>query len=273
MAGDDAKRMSLPRPKGALTAEAVLATAPGQRAPILRGVSFSLEPGEVLCIVGPSAAGKSTLARVIVGIWPAAQGSVRLDGTDLSHWDSEELGQHIGYLPQDVELFAGTVAQNIGRFQETVDSEQVIAAAEQAGCHDLIQHFAEGYNTQIGEGGQALSGGQRQRVALARALYGDPSLIVLDEPNSNLDAAGEEALLGAIHGLKTRGKTVILITHKVNILAVADKILVMNSGVSQSFGPRDEILTRLLGPRIVSTDSNAAQSAPQPLTVTPGATR
>nr|WP_294567186.1 type I secretion system permease/ATPase [uncultured Rhodopila sp.] len=273
MAGDDARRMSLPRPKGALTAEAVLATAPGQREPILRGVSFSLEPGEVLCIVGPSAAGKSTLARVIVGIWPAAQGSVRLDGTDLSHWDSEELGQHIGYLPQDVELFAGTVAQNIGRFQETVDPEQVIAAAGQAGCHELIQHFAEGYNTQIGEGGQALSGGQRQRVALARALYGDPSLIVLDEPNSNLDAAGEEALLGAIHGLKAREKTVILITHKVNILAVADKILVMNSGVSQSFGPRDEILTRLLGPRIVSTDSNAAQSAPQPLPVTPGATR
>lgn len=273
MAGDDVRRMSLPRPKGALTAEAVLATAPGQREPILRGVSFSLEPGEVLCIVGPSAAGKSTLARVIVGIWPAAQGSVRLDGTDLSHWDSEELGQHIGYLPQDVELFAGTVAQNIGRFEETVDPEQVIAAAEQAGCHDLIQHFADGYNTQIGEGGQALSGGQRQRVALARALYGDPSLIVLDEPNSNLDAAGEEALLGAIHGLKARGKAVILITHKVNILAVADKILVMNSGLSQSFGPRDEILTRLLGPRIVSTDSNAAQSAPQPLTVTPGATR
>jgi ATP-binding cassette subfamily C protein len=276
MAGFDPERMALPRPKGYLAVENVIAGAPGQREAILRSVAFSLEPGEVLCVVGPSAAGKSTLARVVVGIWPPGQGAVRLDGADLSHWDSQELGQHIGYLPQDVELFVGTVAQNIGRFRDDIDSDQVIGAAEQAGCHDLIQHFAEGYNTQIGEGGKALSGGQRQRVALARALYGDPALVVLDEPNSNLDAAGEEALQGAIHGLKARGKTVILITHKINILAGADKILVMNSGVIQAYGTRDEMLPRLLGPRVVPTPGDPIVAAPaplQPVTVTPGAAR
>jgi ATP-binding cassette subfamily C protein len=265
MAGAEPERMSLPRPSGALALESVVVAAPGQRDAILRGIAFSLSPGEVLCIVGPSAAGKSTLARVIVGIWPPAQGAVRLDGADLSHWHSQQLGQHIGYLPQDVELFVGTVAQNIGRFQENIDPALVIAAAEQAGCHELIQRFADGYNTQIGEGGQALSGGQRQRVALARALYGDPALVVLDEPNSNLDAAGEEALLSAIHGLKARGQTVVLITHKVNILAAADKILVMSSGTVQGFGPRDEILVQLLGPRIVPASAHAAPAEPTPL--------
>jgi ABC-type protease/lipase transport system fused ATPase/permease subunit len=203
-----------------------------------------------------------------------------LDGFELSQWDPQNLGRHIGYLPQDVELFSGTVAQNIGRFQNDIDSDGVILAAEQAGCHELVQYLAEGYDTQIGDGGQALSGGQRQRVALARALYGDPNLVVLDEPNSNLDAAGEEALLDAIRGLKTRGKTVILITHKVNILAAADTVLLINDGLPQSFGPRDEVLSRLLGPRVVTTPaSNAtpastfapastvapAQAAPQPV--------
>ena len=266
VAGQEPERMPLPPPQGALSVENVLAGAPGQREAILKGISFALAPGEILCVVGPSAAGKSTLARVIVGVWAAAQGAVRLDGSDLSHWDGQQLGRHIGYLPQDVELFAGTVAQNIGRFGEDIDSQHVIAAAEQAGCHELIQHFSEGYNTQIGDGGMALSGGQRQRVALARALYGEPSLIVLDEPNSNLDAAGEEALLRAIQGLKARGKTAILITHKVNILAVADKILVMANGQVQSFGPRDEILARLLGPRVVPAAQPAAapEPAPQP---------
>lgn len=276
MAGAESTRMALPRPNGALSVEAVIAAAPGQREPILRGISFSLEPGEALCIVGPSAAGKSTLARVIVGIWSVGQGAVRLDGSDLSHWDSQQLGEHIGYLPQDVELFAGTVAQNIGRFQENIDSDRVIAAAEQAGCHELIQHFAEGYNTQIGDGGQALSGGQRQRVALARALYGDPALIVLDEPNSNLDSAGEEALLSAVHGLKSRGKTAILITHKMNILAAADKIMVMANGTVQGFGPRDEVLAKLLGPRIVPAAANTASPEAQvlqPIPAAPGAAR
>jgi len=275
VAGAEPNRMSLREPKGALAVESVYVAAPGQQEPILRGVSFSLAPGEVLCVVGPSAAGKSTLARALVGIWPTLQGAVRLDGSELWHWDSQRLGQHIGYLPQDVELFAGTIAQNIGRFQEDIDSEQVIAAAEQAGCHQLIQYLADGYNTQIGEGGQALSGGQRQRIALARALYGDPRFVVLDEPNSNLDSAGEEALLSAIHGLKNRGKTAILITHKVNVLAAADKILVMNGGTVQGFGPRDEILTRLLGPRIVPSAITPSADVPtmQPVPAVPGTNR
>lgn len=251
-AGAQPQRMALPKPQGELTVEGVIVAAPGQRTPILRGLSFALQPGEVLGVVGPSAAGKSTLARALVGIWPVLHGAVRLDGADLAHWDSQALGKYIGYLPQDIELFAGSVAQNIGRFQDAIDPELVIAAAQQAGCHELVQQLAEGYNTQIGDGGQALSGGQRQRVGLARALYGDPSLVVLDEPNSNLDTAGEEALLAAIHGLKARRRTVVLVTHKVNILAAADKVLVMNGGVAQSFGPRDEILARLLGPRVVA---------------------
>jgi ATP-binding cassette subfamily C protein len=258
LAGSSAARMSLPRPEGAVGVETVFAGAPGSREAILRGVSFTLPVGEALCIVGPSGAGKTTLARVMVGIWPVVNGAVRLDGYDLSQWDAQELGQYIGYLPQDVELFSGTVAQNISRFQDDVNPEDVIAASELAGCHEIIQHMAEGYNTQIGEGGQALSGGQRQRVALARALYGNPSLVVLDEPNSNLDSSGEEALTAAIQELKSRGTTVVLITHKLNILAIADKVLVMAAGVAQAFGPRDEILSQLMGPRVVAPSGPAA---------------
>lgn len=253
MVGTATSRMSLPRPKGAVSVEAVIAAAPGQREAILRGISLQLPHGEALCIVGPSGAGKTTLARVLVGIWHIASGAVRLDGYDLSQWDSQELGQYIGYLPQDVELFSGTVAQNISRFQDDAPPEEVIAASVLAGCHEMIQHMGEGYNTQIGEGGQALSGGQRQRVALARALYGNPSLIVLDEPNSNLDGAGEEALTAAIQELKRRGTTVVLITHKLNILAIADRVLVMSGGTVQGYGPRDEILSQLMGPRVVPT--------------------
>jgi ATP-binding cassette, subfamily C, bacterial len=251
--GARASRMSLPRPNGAMSIESAIAAAPGQREAILRGVTLQLPAGEALCIVGPSGAGKTTLARVMVGIWPISSGSVRLDGYDLSQWDAQELGQYIGYLPQDVELFSGTVAQNISRFEDDPDPEQVIAASALAGCHEVIQHMAEGYNTQIGEGGQALSGGQRQRVALARALYGNPSFVALDEPNSNLDSAGEEALTAAIQELKRRGTTVVLITHKLNILAIADKILVMGGGTVQGYGPRDEILSKLMGPRVVPT--------------------
>ncbi len=249
--GTTPARMSLPRPKGGVNVEGVIAVAPGQKTPILRGVTLALQPGEVFCIVGPSGAGKTTMARVLVGIWPVAAGNIRLDGYELSQWDPQELGQYIGYLPQDVELFTGTAAQNISRFQDEIDSAAIITASELAGCHDVIQSMPDGYNTQIGEGGQALSGGQRQRVALARALYGNPSLVVLDEPNSNLDSAGEEALTVAIQALKARGTTVVLITHKVNILAIADKILVMAGGAVQAYGPRDEILGKLMGPRAV----------------------
>jgi ATP-binding cassette subfamily C protein len=274
IAGAEPQRISLPHPKGTLAVENIFVGAPGRKEPIIKGVSFNLEPGETLCIVGPSAAGKSTLARVLVGVWPALNGAVRLDGSDLGHWDQQELGRHIGYLPQDIELFAGTAAQNIGRFDAEINSDAVITAAEQAGCHELIQALPEGYNTQIGDGGQALSGGQRQRMALARALYGEPSLIVLDEPNSNLDSAGEEALVSAIHGLKARGKTVILITHKVNILAISDKILVMSAGMAQAFGPRDDILSKLLGPRIVgSTPPTSTELTASHPTSVPGSPR
>ncbi len=265
-AGDEPERMSLPRPKGVIEVADLIAAAPGPNNPlILKGVSFNLEAGDILGVVGPSAAGKSSLARVLVSVWPALRGAVRLDGSDLSHWDSEELGSHIGYLPQDIELFRGTIAQNIARFGE-IDSDQVILAARLAGCHELIQRLPEGYNTQIGDGGQALSGGQRQRIGLARALYGSPSIVVLDEPNANLDAAGEEALLAAIQNLKALKTTVVVITHKVNVLAVVDKILIMAEGAVQAFGTRDVILPRLLGPRVVAgtpapTVANATQSA------------
>ena len=266
LAGVEPERMSLPRPEGALQIADLITAAPGRgNPPILKGVSFNLEPGEMIGVVGPSAAGKSSLARVLVGVWPALRGAVRLDGSDLSHWNSEELGRYVGYLPQDVELFAGTVAQNIARFQE-IDTESVILAAQLAGCHDIIQRLAQGYNTQIGEGGQALSGGQRQRIGLARALYGNPSLIVLDEPNANLDTAGEEALLAAMQKLKATRTTVAIITHKINVLAGVDKILLMADGTVQAFGAREAILPRLIGPRAVPSASAPSQtiaSAPQ----------
>jgi ATP-binding cassette, subfamily C, bacterial len=251
VAGLELQRMSLPRPRGALEVSRLVAGAPGpSNPPILKDITFGLEPGEILGVVGPSAAGKSSLARVLVGVWPPMHGAVRLDGSDLSHWNPEELGRHIGYLPQDVELFAGTTAQNIARFQE-IDPELIIFAASMAGCHELIQQLPQGYNTQIGEGGQALSGGQRQRIGLARAMYGKPSLIVLDEPNANLDSAGEEALLAAMQKLKAMDMTAVIITHKLNILAIVDKILLMSDGVVQAFGAREAILQRLMGPRVV----------------------
>ncbi len=257
VAGAEPERMSLPVPRGELHVSDLIAAAPGKKnsPAILKGVSFNLEAGEVIGVVGPSAAGKSTLARVIVGVWPILRGTVRLDGSDLSHWNPEELGQHIGYLPQDVELFAGTVAQNIARFQK-IETESVIFAAQLAGCKELIQHLPDGFNTQVGDGGEALSGGQRQRIGLARALYGKPSLVVLDEPNANLDAAGEDALLNAVQTLKSLQTTVMIITHKINILAAADKIMIMNDGVVQAFGTRDAILQRLMGPRVVPTPSS-----------------
>ena len=273
LAGPREARMALPRPDGAVSVEGVVAGAPGGKEAILRGVTFAVVPGEVLCVVGPSGAGKTSLARVLVGIWPVVAGAVRLDGYDLKQWDPQELGRYIGYLPQDVELFAGTAAQNIGRFQDDIDATRVIAAAEMAGCHELIQYLDDGYNTQIGEGGHALSGGQRQRVALARALYGNPSLVVLDEPNSNLDAAGEDALMRAIQALKACGTTVVMITHKVNILAITDRILVMGGGTVQACGARDEILGRLIGPNVVSSAGQpaAAPAHPGPAAPSPAA--
>lgn len=240
-------RMALPKPAGAVAVEGLVAVPPGARLPALRGVTFALAAGEALGVVGPSAAGKSTLARLLVGAWPPYAGSVRLDGAALGDWDGEQLGPHLGYLPQDIELFDGTIAENIARFG-AVDGEHVVLAAQRAGLHELILRLPQGYDTVIGEHGGVLSGGQRQRVGLARALYGDPSLVVLDEPNSNLDDAGEAALNAAVADLKARGKTVVLIAHRPNILLHMDRLLVLRDGQVQTLGPRHEVLTQLIRP-------------------------
>jgi ATP-binding cassette subfamily C protein len=246
---NEPNKISLPAPKGAISVEGIYAVPPGGKHPVLQELSFALKPGEILGLVGPSAAGKSSLARVLVGVWRVNVGRVRIDGAELSHWNQEQLGQFVGYLPQDVELFAGSIAENISRFGEQ-DEEKIFAAAQLAGVHDMIQALPGGYNTQVGEGAHALSGGQRQRIGLARALYGKPSLIVLDEPNASLDADGENALLSAIQQLKREHCTIVLITHKTNILAAVDKVAVMSAGRLQAFGSRDEVLSRLLPPRI-----------------------
>ena len=231
-------------PEGALTLRGVVASAPGRSAPILKGVSTAVQAGTVTVVLGPSGSGKSTLARCMVGIWPDVSGEVLLDGLPISSWDRTELGPYLGYLPQDIELFEGSIAENIARFGEVV-SDKVIAAARSAGLHEMILRFPKGYDTSIGEAGGLLSGGQRQRIGLARAIYGDPVLVVLDEPNANLDDVGEQALVRAVHGLKAAGKTVFLITHRPGILAVADRLLILRDGVVQADGPRDEVLAAL----------------------------
>jgi len=244
----DPNRMALPAPKGHLSIERVVAGPPSSQSAILKGVSFSVRPGEVLGVIGPSAAGKSTLARVLVGVWPPFQGNVRLDGADMMHWDKLALGGHMGYLPQDVELFEGTVAENIARFSD-IDPQAVVRAAQRAGVHEMILALAEGYDTQIGAGGAVLSGGQRQRVALARAIYGEPTLIVLDEPNANLDSEGEIALMGALSALRQEGKTVIVITHRPTLLNAVDTILVLKNGMVDAIGPRQAILAKVMQPK------------------------
>ncbi len=250
--GELPERMRLPAPTGGVEFENVMVGAPGGQTAILKAVTLQIQPGQAVAVIGPSASGKSSFVRALVGVWPAAAGTIRFDGSDIRHWDSEELGQYIGYLPQDVELFGGTVAENIARFR-AVDEDKVIAAAKLAGVHELIQQLPGGYNTQIGEGGAVLSGGQRQRVALARAVYGRPPYIVLDEPNANLDSVGEAELLACVHRLKEFGSTIIFVTHKTNMLACADKILVLQQGMVQAFGERDEILAKLYGgPRVVA---------------------
>jgi ATP-binding cassette subfamily C exporter for protease/lipase len=238
--------MDLPAPKGHVKVEGLTVVAPGGKTPIIAGVSFAASAGEVVAVIGPSASGKSTLARALVGVWPAAAGKVRLDGADLHEWDKQKVGPYIGYLPQDIELFDGTIAENIARFQEP-DSEKVIAAAKLAGLHEIFLRFPQGYDTVIGESGGILSAGQRQRVGLARALYGMPSLVVLDEPNSNLDDAGDAALLAAIVELKKAGKTVFAVTHRINLVSAADKILFLKEGKVAAFGPRDAVLTAMRG--------------------------
>jgi ATP-binding cassette subfamily C exporter for protease/lipase len=239
-----AEAMPLPAPKGMLTVEGLMAGAPGQQVPIVRGVQFALSPGEVLAVVGPSASGKTTLARLLVGLWPAMSGKVRLDGADVFTWEKTELGPYLGYLPQGVELLDGTLAENIARFGE-VDMAQVEAAARLVGVHELIMSLPQGYNSPVGRDGAMLSGGQRQRVGLARALYGKPVFVVLDEPNSSLDEAGDAALANAIATLKQLGTTFVVMTHRTSVLGVADKMLIMREGAQQAFGPRDEVLAAL----------------------------
>ena len=236
--------MALPAPRGALQVEQLVAAAPGNPLPILRGVQFALAPGEVLAVVGPSAAGKTTLARLLVGLWPAQGGKVRLDGADIHTWNKAELGAHLGYLPQGVELFEGTLAENIARFAE-VEPAKVEAAARAVGLHEFILSLPLGYDSPVGPEGARLSGGQRQRVGLARALYGDPVFVVLDEPNSSLDEEGDAALARAIQESKARGTTFVVMTHRTSVLAVADKMLVLRDGLQQAFGPRDEVLAAL----------------------------
>ena len=239
------QRTDLPKPKSNYSVEGVSLIPPGSKSAVVQDVSFRLEKGSALGIIGPSAAGKSSLARALVGLWPPVRGTIRIDGAALDQWNTHSLGRNIGYLPQDVELLAGTVAQNIARFESEPDSTAVIAAAQAASIHDLILHLPHGYDTEIGESGASLSAGQRQRVALARALYGDPFLLVLDEPNSNLDSEGDEALSRAILATRARGGIAIIIAHRPSALAGADLVMTMAQGRLQMFGPKDEILGKL----------------------------
>lgn len=239
------KNMSLPAPKGELTVDGLVAAAPGQSQPILRGVQFGLPAGQVLAVVGPSASGKTSLAKLLLGIWQPQGGKVRLDGVDVHAWDKAELGPYLGYLPQGVELLEGTLAENIARFGE-LDMPRIEQAAALVGLHGFISALPKGYETPVGRDGGLLSGGQRQRVALARALYGDPVFVVLDEPNSSLDEAGDAALMQAIATMKSRGTTFVINTHRTSVLSVSDRVLVLKDGAQQMYGPTAEVLQKLM---------------------------
>jgi PrtD family type I secretion system ABC transporter len=252
--------MTLPRPKQSLSVENLSIAPPGQQKIVVQDATFALKAGQAVGVIGPSASGKSSLARAIVGVWQPVRGKVRLDGAALEQWSSEALGPHVGYVPQDVELFEGTVAENIARFEPNPDPAAIIAAAQAAGVHDLVLRLPEGYETPIGEAGMALSAGQRQRIALARALYHDPFLIVLDEPNSNLDAEGDEALTHAIMAARQRGAIVVVIAHRPVALHAVDLVLAMANGTIRAFGPKEEVLRNVLQP---------ARTAPRPMKVVP----
>ncbi|WP_145008375.1 type I secretion system permease/ATPase [Pseudomonas oryzihabitans] len=259
----DPKRMELPVPMGDLTVEQIVVTPPGAHVPVIRGVSFRAPPGASVGVLGASAAGKSTLARALLGIWPTQSGKVRLDGADMFHLDRTAVGPHLGYLPQDIELFEGSIAENIARFSE-VDAAKVVEAAQMAGVHEMILRLPQGYDTVIGAHGGVLSGGQRQRIGLARALYGDPKLVILDEPNSNLDDVGERALGEALIKLKQKGTTLFIITHRVSALAYVDNLLVLSEGQIVMSGARDQVLAQLK-----AQQSGGPQAVPNPGSVTP----
>ncbi len=260
--------MELPAPKGFISVEGVYAKPPASNKYTLENLNFSINKGDILGVIGASAAGKSTLARIILGVWPVQIGTVRIDGADISQWDREHLGKYIGYLPQDIELFSGTISENIARFNE-VDSQKVIEAAMKAGVHEMILRLPEGYDTVIGSGAVVLSGGQRQRIGLARAIYDNPVFVVLDEPNSNLDEQGELALLKTVEELKKSGTTVVIITHRPNILKVTNKILIMNSGKIERYASTEEILGAVAKQnQSAQTPQRPAQIAPQQINLT-----
>jgi len=258
-----AKGMSLPAPEGRLTVEGVFAGPPRTTAQILKGISFRIEPGHSLVIVGPSASGKTTLARLLVGIWPSLQGKVRLDGNDIYQWDKEELGEYIGYLPQNVELFAGTIGENIARFGNP-DPEKIREACRLVGLEEFIDSLPDGFDTRLGDDGSFLSGGERQRVALARAVYGMPKLLVLDEPNSSLDEKGDVALMNTLKMLKAHGSTIVVITHRLNILGAIDNMMVLIDGQIQKMGPCQEVLASLQAPQKAKPVDGKMMMKPQP---------
>jgi PrtD family type I secretion system ABC transporter len=240
----DRPKLALPAPSGRLELERVVFAPAANRPAVIKRVSFSVDPGESLGLIGPSASGKTTLVRLMLGIWKPQSGVIRLDGADIANWERDALGKHVGYLPQDVELFAGTVAENIARLA-AVDSHQVVEAARLAHAHEMILRLPQGYETEIGQAGAVLSGGQRQRIALARALYGNPQLVMLDEPNASLDAEGEHALSAALAELKARGTTVVLVGHRPAMMSSLDKLAVLNEGALEAFGPANAVLARL----------------------------
>ena len=261
---------ALPAPARSLQVESLGVAPPGSPRFVVQDVSLSLKAGQGLGIIGPSASGKSSLVRALVGVWPAQRGKVRLDGAALDQWSADDLGPHIGFLPQEIELFAGTIAENIARFDPAATAEAVIAAARAGGVHELILRLSEGYDTRIGDGGAGLSAGQRQRVGLARALYGDPFLVILDEPNANLDTEGENALTGAILGVRRRGGICVVIAHRPSALAAVDLILMMAEGRAQAFGPKDETLKRVLRPTSVPAENRPGKAQPAPAPARPG---
>lgn len=260
----DKEYMKLPAPKGELVLEQVMVVPPNAKVPSLKGISMKIDKGDVVGIIGPSAAGKSSLARAILGLWPLANGKVRLDKADIAQWDKTDLGQYIGYLPQDIELFEGTISQNIARFGE-VDAKKVVEAAQKSGVHEMILRLPDGYDTKIGAGGVSLSGGQRQRVGLARAIYNDPVLVVLDEPNSNLDDLGELALVKAVQMLRAGGTTVIIITHRTNILKATNKLAMLKEGVLDLYGNTNEVLNHIAGKQQATQKPSAAPAASKPM--------
>ncbi|MGZ5601434.1 MAG: type I secretion system permease/ATPase, partial [Methylobacter sp.] len=256
----DKEHMQLPDPEGRIQLENAVVVPPGSKIPVIKGITLTIEKGDIVGVIGPSGAGKSTLARAILGIWPTANGAIRLDGAEIFNWDREHLGGFVGYLPQDIELFEGTISENIGRFGD-VDPEKVVAAAKMADVHELILRFPEGYDTVIGATSGNLSGGQRQRIGLARALYGNPVLVVLDEPNSNLDEQGEAALEKALLQLKQKQSTVLIVTHRNNVLSKVDKLLILNDGLLAVYGPKDQVIAHLQQQAQQQTTVPAAQPA------------